>query len=61
MSNQDLRLIPHKRRKDPDSWWYEEPQGLWVVVQYRDNGLRYLHVQIPWRSLRAALKRKDKP
>ena len=64
MSNQHLKRTPHKIAHDPTAWWYEEDKGIYVVQEYyrAKDGL-YLgtrSVVIPWRAVRAALKRKDK-
>lgn len=41
----------------PDCWYYEEPGGLHV---YFDSGKGIILVGIiPWRSIRASLKRYD--
>lgn len=60
MSAKHLREDPHKVHQN--CWWYEENKGIFIVVEHTDiHGLR-LHTQvynIPWKSLRAALKRKD--
>ena len=55
MSNKDLSLNPHQI--DEHTWWYEDPQGVFVYVE---PATEIKTVKIPWRSLRAALKRKDK-
>lgn len=64
MSDQHLKRTPHNIAHDQDVWWYEEPAGICVVQKYRDN-TGVLHgtrsVVIPWRSLRAAMKRKAQP
>ena len=64
MSNEHLKLTPHTIAHDPHVRWFEEPQGIWVVQEYyrAKDGL-YLgtrSVVIPWRAIRAALKRKDR-
>jgi hypothetical protein len=64
MSDRHLQLTPHKIARDSHVWWYEEPTGIWVVQDYyrAKDGL-YLgthSVVIPWRAVRAALKRKDR-
>ena len=64
MSDQHLQMKPHRLPHDPTSWWYEEPAGLCVVQEYRGTtGAVYgtRSVVIPWRAIRAALKRKDRP
>ena len=60
MSSKHLWTKPHKVTND--FWWYEENQGVAVCVSFKTAGgeciqeVRY----IPWRAIRAALKRKDK-
>ena len=64
MSNQHLKSTPHKIAHDPQVWWCEEPTGIFVVQEYyRAKDDLYLgtrSVVIPWRAIRAALKRKDR-
>ena len=63
MSDERLKPKPHTIAHDPTVKWYEEDKGICVVQQYRGNtGLVYgtRSVVIPWRAIRAALKRKDK-
>ena len=64
MSDQHLQLTPNKIAHDPTAWWYEEDKGIWVVQgHYRAKDGLYLGtriVMIPWRAVRAALKRKDR-
>lgn len=57
MSVNDLQPEPHKIRKRKDAWWYEEEKGLCIVVEPQD---RTMTIEIPWASLRGALRRKDK-
>ena len=60
MGNKHLSLKP-KIIQD-SAWWYEEPSGISVVHEIRE-GDRYIRtdtLNIPWRQIRAALKRKDK-
>ena len=55
-----LKQTPHKVTED--FWWYEEGQGISVVVVFRSPDGEVLDSKvrnIPWRSIRAALKRKD--
>ena len=63
MSDKHLTLMPHRIRHDPTAWWYEEPNGICVVQEYyRDKDGLYLDTRsviIPWRALKAALKRKE--
>jgi len=60
MANKDLAPNSHDVDVPPGapmSWWYEEPAGL--VLYDATGGSHYIGV-IPWRDVRAALKRKDK-
>ena len=61
MANKDLSLKPHTAKVQDDratAWWYEENGGIAVLVQ--PNGYaRPLTFEIPWRTLRTALRRKD--
>jgi hypothetical protein len=44
------------------AWYYEERYGIEVIVGCRDKDGGYIkteHVKIPWRNLRASLKRRD--
>jgi len=56
--NDDLELKPHNI--NPIWWWYEESGGICVVHGVGGNASENM-VNIPWRSIRAALRRKDKP
>ena len=56
MSKKDLQGKPHNI--NPFSWWYEENHGVTVVVEPKPETQQ---IKMPWRSIRAALKRKDKP
>ncbi len=58
MSEKDLWLKSHKCRGRDDAWWYEEPNGITIVVHNGTSGSKI--VEIPWRLLRSALKRLDK-
>lgn len=61
MANKDLLLKPHNISED--QWWYEDARGIGIYARLRDENdfaLGNTHVEIPWRSLRAALARKDK-
>lgn len=58
MSDNDLRLNSHKLRGRRDAWWYEEPKGICVVIEF---GVPAKMVEIPWREIRRALARKDTP
>lgn len=54
MSDKDLLRTSHAIRGTTMVWWYEEEKGICVV------GMVGQTVVIPWRSIRGALKRKDK-
>jgi len=63
MSDKDLHTSPHAVRGMPEAWWYEEPKGITVVVEFRDNAGDHLgtkQVPIPWYMLRNALARKER-
>lgn len=51
-----LDLKPHNLA--PDCWYYEEKNGLYVYWLPPGKTAQLICV-IPWRSLRASLKRKD--
>lgn len=62
MANHHLRLDPHAINEW--AWWYEQDNGINVVVEYRDNEGNYLRTTqfvIPWGQIRDAVKRKDLP
>lgn len=58
MATKHLSNDPHHIRGREDAWWYEESSGVLVVVEPQT---RTTQVLIPWRSIRTALARKDKP
>ena len=66
MANDDLKRTPHHPQKRQDVWWYEESDGIHIVME--DRRIRYPEdrfvpsnsMKITWASLRAALRRKDK-
>jgi hypothetical protein len=61
MATEHLDKKPHWAGLD--CWWYECNGGIEIHTDYRDTeGVRVGHsiAKIQWRSLRAALKRKDK-
>lgn len=62
MANIDLKREPVN--VDDNSWWYEEDKGIEIYVcHYKDDGTRKFKqtvFTIPWQTIRAALKRKDK-
>ena len=64
MSDTDLKLHAHKIRGHTDAWWYEDPKGIAVVVEFRDEDGTHQEskiILIPWNMLRPALERKDAP
>jgi len=70
MAAKDLKLTPHQL--SPDAWWYEDNGGISIYTStsqrakdFEVDGAVPIHSEtrvtfISWRSLRAALKRKDK-
>jgi len=56
MSKHHLQLKPHNVTED--FWWYEETGG--IAICYGDQTSGVICRNISWRSLRAALNRKDK-
>ena len=62
MGNSDLHLHPHHPRGRDDAWWYDEPEGITVILEPLKGGRSGPNrVTIPWRSIEAALRRKRKP
>ena len=63
MSKKHLSLKPKAARvKYPEiaeAWWYEENGGIDIHIDPRQAN-RHISLFIPWASIRAALKRKDK-
>ncbi len=61
MAKRHLLNAPH--RVKPDFWWYEESRGIDICVEAFDaDGCKRVKIfNIPWKSLRAAIYRKDKP
>ena len=59
MSKSDLKLTPHRPAGRDDVWWYEENDGIYVVMEGKDGAIANT-TKIKWSSLRAALARKDK-
>jgi hypothetical protein len=55
MANKHLKLEPHNINKDV--WWYETHKGV-ETYSYTHGYLDT--IRIPWKDIRAALKRKDK-
>lgn len=64
MSKKDLKRTPHHPQKREDVWWYEDNDGIYVVMEAAQHDTVKGGVantcKITWASLRAALKRKDK-
>ncbi len=65
MIKEDLLRTSHHPQKRDDVWWYEENDGIYIVMEHdASSRLKNLGVvntcKIKWASLRAALKRKDK-
>ena len=61
MSNKDLNRSP--KFASDNVWWYEETSGIEIHIDHKyEDGIKFSHqvITIPWRSIRAALKRKDK-
>ena len=58
MAQKDLKNTPHVVNEN--WWWYEENGGLIVCHYPSTTDLGTCRVEIPWRSIRAALKRKDR-
>lgn len=56
MANKDLRIYSHNSKRR--FWWYEEPQGISIVVPSIGQETRI--IDITWKSIRKALARKDK-
>lgn len=62
MANKHLRRSPHNRI-DGLAWWYEESDGIAVLIDIRSPvpaGGGAVKTVISWAALRAALKRKDR-
>ena len=60
MSDKDLRFHPHIVNQH--FWWYEEKRGICICTEAHDyKGEKGVELNyIPWNSIRATLKRKDK-
>ena len=59
----DKHLKPESHRVNNRCWWYEEEEGISIVVEHTDEKDKYNHTElylIPWKDIRASLKRKDK-
>lgn len=64
MSNEHLSRNPYQlacREEHKSAWCYEEAGGLKVVTEFhQEHGqTQYITATIPWKKVRAALKRKD--
>lgn len=61
MANEHLSLKP--KTIHAQAWWYETDGGIEIVHEIRTKGeyVRTETIKIPWRSIRAALARKDRP
>ena len=58
MANKDLQLKSHQVKDAVrDTWWYEETYGFHILTATSEG---VIEMNIPWNSIRAALKRKDK-
>jgi hypothetical protein len=63
MAEKDLDCRPHHiRGHNDDSWWYEDPKGIVVVVWGYDIHGKATPKQrlIPWRSIKNALGRRER-
>jgi len=64
VSDKDLQLAPHQGDCTlGEWWWYEEKGGIGIhsdrlIRGFPENTNRVAF--IPWRSIRAALRRKDR-
>jgi hypothetical protein len=58
MSNKNLRRTAHEFKKEKRVWWYEETKGIRLVVNFGKGTV--CQPIIPWKTIRAALARKDK-
>lgn len=60
MSDRDLRAGPYIVNQH--FWWYEVKRGICICTEaFTHEGTRHVEINyIPWNSIRAALKRKDK-
>jgi hypothetical protein len=63
MSKKHLKRAAHFATGTTDCWWYEDNGGIDVYMRCQSSDGMLVGVQnakISWRSLRAALARKDK-
>ncbi len=63
LSDKPKHLHPKGTPLVSEAWFYEEQAGLEIIVPVVTpvGGTEYSHITIPWRLLRASLKRKDSP
>lgn len=62
MANKHLKPEPHIITSR--CWWYEQDDGISVVVEHIDDDDMYSHTEnylVPWEDIRTALSRKDLP
>ncbi len=59
MGKRKLSLEPQNVTKE--LWYYEEPKGILIVheIYSKNEYLRTDQLLIPWKMIRASLKRKD--
>jgi hypothetical protein len=61
VSAKHLTRDPQHRRGHDDWWWYEQADGICVVVEPKPfPHAQTRSVTIPWARIRSALKRKDR-
>ena len=63
MAKKHLKNEPHQLPENfsSEGWWYEEMKGIDIHMEVRLGGqLTHESFFIPWKDIRAALKRKDK-
>jgi len=65
MGNKHLNRYPHDLHgrniaEGFQAWWYEDDYGIWVYISDPNDNKFARQCTIPWKSLRAALARKDK-
>lgn len=62
MADKHLKRYPHHPHKGQPAWWYEEPDGIAVVVTRNaiDERFNMAEIKIPWVLIRRALARKDR-
>ena len=63
MATKHQWLEPHNVNKTSNIWWYEENDGINLIVESHSGDGKYIKTDsytIPWDVIRAALTRKDK-